>query len=274
MTLKTRNRLLKFFLLASLCVVALSLATFIISVLSHRIIEPPAFRIPAFLDKQPLTKNSFTALMLSFLILLLYVPFCFYFLLKFFENTQTTEIIFFTGFLLACLAECARFITICLGLWLSFTNILIIAGDIVLFGRTLAPLSFLCAAILSDTDQRQDIERNYIILIMASLVFAVAIPMTTARITSTGLVTEGFMILINIMRFFLLLTAVVSFFINGVRKNSMEHKSLAYSAGGLLLSYSILVSTDSFLFLVLGTSGLIAGTYIYLTTLHKMYMWS
>ncbi len=111
-------------------------------------------------------------------------------------------------------------------------------------------------------------------MLMVSIVFAVAIPMNTARIASTGLVTEGFMILINIMRFFLLVTAVASFFANGINKNSQEHKHLAYSAGALMLSYSILVSTDSFLFLVIGSFGLIASTYNYLTTVHKMYMWS
>lgn len=274
MTLKTRNRFIKFFLLLSLATVVLCLATFIYSVVTHSIITPPDLRIPGFLNSIPFAKNSFIALMISFIIIIFYVPVCFYFVLKFFENTQTTEIIFFTGFLLACLAECARFITICLGLWQSFTNMLILAGDIVLFGRTLAPLSFLCAALLSDTAQRQDIERNYIIMLMVSIVFAVAIPMNTARIASTGLVTEGFMILINIMRFFLLVTAVASFFANGINKNSQEHKHLAYSAGALMLSYSILVSTDSFLFLVIGSFGLIASTYNYLTTVHKMYMWS
>ena len=111
-------------------------------------------------------------------------------------------------------------------------------------------------------------------MLMVSVVFAVVIPMNTARIASTGLVTEGFMILINILRFLLLATAVVSFFVTGIKKNSTEHKHLSSSACLLLLSYSLLVSTDSFFFLVPGTVGLIAGTYRYLKTVHKLYMWS
>ncbi len=274
MTLKTRNNFIKIFSGASLLAVFLCLLTFIVALVTHRIITPPDFRIPRFLDYIPFTKQSFTALMISFLVIILYVPMCSYLLLKFFENTQTTEIIFFTGFLIACLAETARFITICFGLWQSFSNMLIFAGNIVFFGRTLAPLSFLCAALLSDTAQRQDIERNYIIMLMVSIVFAVVIPMNTARIASTGLVTEGFIILINILRFLLLATAVVSFHINGIKKNSMEYKHLSSSSCILLLSYSILVSTDNFLFLILGTTGLIAGTYKYLSSVHKLYMWS
>ena len=274
MTLKTRNSFIKIFFISSLALLVLAISVFIIALLNHTILTPPNLRIPSFLESLPFVKNSFIALMISFLILVLYAPICFYLSLRFFENTQSSEIIFFTGFLIASLAEIARFITICLGLWQSFSNTLIFAGNIVLFGRTLAPLSFLCAAILSETSQRQDIERNYIIMMTVSIVFAAVIPMNTARIASTGLVTEGFMFLINIFRFLIFATAVISFFIQGIKKNSLEHKHLASSSCILLLGYSFLVSCDSFLFLILGTSGLVFGTYRYLSYIHKLYMWS
>ncbi|MBQ8679990.1 MAG: hypothetical protein IJ530_09530 [Treponema sp.] len=274
MTLKTRNQFIKTFLFASLAIVALNLITFLFALKFGTILTPPDFRIPAFLSHIPFAKPSFIALMISFAVIILYVPFCFFLLIRYFENTQTSEIIFFTGFLFACLAETARFVTICLGLWQSFSNILIFMGNVVLFGRTLAPLSFLCAALLSETVQRQDIERNYIIMTTVSVVFAAVIPMNTARISSTGLVTEGFMSLINIMRFLLLATTVISFFIQGIKKNSSEHKILALSAFITLLGYSMLVSCDSFFFLISGTLALLAGSYRYLLCLHKMYMWS
>ena len=274
MTLKTRNRFIRVFLIASLLVAASMIAIFFIALGMHTILTPPAVRIPAFLDYLPFAKNSFVALMISFLVLALYACVCFYLLLRFFENTQTSEIIFFTGFLFACLAEAARFITICVGLWQSFSNILIFAGNVVLFGRTLAPLSFFCASILSETSQRQDVERNYLIMMTVALVFAAIIPMNTARISSTGLVTEGFMPLINTIRFLLFATTVLSFLIQGFKKNSIEYKHLASSSSILLFGYSMLVSGDNFLFLILGTILLSFGTYQYLSYIHKLYMWS
>lgn len=274
MTLKTRNSFIRVFLLTSIIIFAFLITVFIISFFNNTLLIPPALRIPSFLTHISFMPNSFTALLLSFLILFIYVPVCFFLLLHYFENTQTTEIIFFTGFLIACLAEAARFLSICLGLWQSFTNILIFAGKVVLFGRTLAPLSFLCAAILSETSQRQDIERNYIIMAAVSTVFAALIPMNTGKIASTGLVTEGFIGLINWFRFLLFATAIISFFIQGIKKNSTEQKHLASSSAVLLLSYSILLTCDNFVFLALGTLGLIAGTYRYLLFLHKMYMWN
>lgn len=274
MTLKTRNNFIKVFLIASILISLFTLILFIISFYKDTILMPPDFRIPAFLQHISFAKNSFLATMISFAVLILYVPVCFYLLIRLFENTQTSEIIFFTGFLFACLAEIARFITICLGLWISFSNSLVIAGNIVLFGRTLAPLSFLCAALLSETSQRQDIERNYVILLAVSLVFAAVIPMNTAKIASTGLVTEGFMNLVNILRFLILLTTLASFLIHGFKKNNSEYKHLASSSTILILGYSLLVSCDSFLFLILGTLALSWGTFRYLKFLHKMYMWS
>ena len=274
MTLKTRNRFIKVFLLSSLALFFLMLVTFIISIATHSLRIPPALRIPHFLDAIPFLPNSFLAVLLSFLVLFFYIPICFFFLIRYFENTQTSEIIFLTGFLLACMAESARFFGICLGLWQSFSNILIFSGKIVLFGRTLAPLSFLCSAILSETSQRQDVERNYIIMMTVAVVFAAIIPMNTARISSTALVTEGFMTLINILRLLLFITTIFSFFVAGIKKNSREHKHLALSSCIILLSYSVLLSCDNFVFLVLGTAGLFFGTYRHLFSIHKMYMWS
>ena len=274
MTLKTRNLFIKIFLIGSLFLIAISLVIFFISLHNHLILTPPDYRIPDFLNKLPFTPKSFVALMISFLLLLLYVPVCFYLLIRFFENTQTTEIIFFTGFLIACLTEISRFIAICLGLWQSFTNILIFSGNIVLFGRTLAPLSFLCAALLSETSQRQDIERNYIIMMTVSVVLATVIPMNTAKIASTGLVTEGFMQQLNIGRLLLLIVTFTSFFLNGIKKNSPEYRKMAISSALILLGYSLLVTCDNFLFLILGTAALAFGTFRYLKVIHAMYMWS
>lgn len=274
MTLKTRNRFIRIFLYISVALTAAMLALFLVTLSKGTILTPPELRIPSFLNFLPFTPSSLTAVMTSFLVLALYACACFYLVLRFFENTQTSEIIFFTGFLLACLAEFARFITICLGLWQSFSNMLIFVGNIVLFGRILAPLSFFCAAILSETSQRQDIEKNYIIMITVSLVFAAPIPMNTARIASTGLVTEGFHSLINVFKFLLFATAILSFFIQGLKKNNGEYKHLAVSASILLSGYTMIICCDNFLFLILGTALLFFGTYRYLAFIHKLYMWS
>ena len=98
--------------------------------------------------------------------------------------------------------------------------------------------------------------------------------MNTAKVASTGLVTEGYMKLINIMRFLLLIMTFVSFFINGIKKNSAEYKQLGLGATFILLGYTLFVSCDNFFFLISATLLLSFGTYRYLKILHAMYMWS
>ena len=274
MTLKTRNRLFNLLFLASLISVAIALGMFILALLQGTILTPPDLRIPPFIARLPFAKTQFVALMMSFGVIIFYVPICFFMILRYFENTQTSEIIFFTGFLIGCTTELFRFLTICFGLWQTFSNMLIFSGNIVLFGRTLVPLSFICASLLSNTDQRQDVERNYIIMITTSVVFAAIIPMNTAKISSTGLVTEGFMFFISIMRVLLILVAFVSFFIHGIKKNSVEYKSIAVSFIILIFGYSVVISSDTFVFLIPGTALLIYGTYRYLKNIHQLYMWA
>ncbi|WP_407428588.1 hypothetical protein [Treponema sp.] len=244
------------------------------SIVKNNIILPQDLRIPAFLSKIPFIKTNLVSIILSFVVLILYVPFCFYIILKYFENTQTTEIIFFTGFLIGCLLELFRFLTLSMNLWQTFSNSLIFSGKMVLFGRTLTILSFACASLFSDTSQRQDVERNYIIMTTASIVFAALIPMNTAKISSNGLVLEGFLKLINIMRLILTVLVFISFYIHGIQKNNFEYKNLAFSFLILIAGYSLLVLTDSFLFLLTGTSLLLGGTYWYFKNLHKIYMWA
>lgn len=274
MTLKTRNLFFKVFLLFSVVSVALSAFLFVLSTARGTILAPPDVRIPSFLNMIPFMPRNMPAVLISLALIILYVPVCLFLILKYFENTQTTEILFFAGFLLGCLCEIFRLFTICFGLWQTFSNMLIFSGNCVLFGRILAPLSFVCAAILSETEQRQDSERNFVIMTTAALVFAVSIPMNTAHISSTGLVTEGFMRLINIIRTTLTILASLSFYIKGTKQGNLKLKKLAGAFLILISGYALLISADNIIFLAMGASSLIFGTYKYLRIIHQMYMWS
>ncbi|MBQ0051401.1 MAG: hypothetical protein KBT11_04985 [Treponema sp.] len=274
MTLKIRNQLLKTFFYISVVTIGISILTLVVCGLTHRIITPPELRIPAFLNSIPLAKNSLIATFLGIGILLFYIPITLFFINRFFENTQSTEIVFFGAFLIGCLCEVSRFFTISFGVWQTFTNLLIFLGNIVLFGRILTPLSLVCASILSEKEQRQDEERNFLLMVTSAIVFAFLIPMNTARISSTGLVTEGFMGLLNAVRVLLVILSMISFYIRSVRHSNKEYIHLGHSQMALYFGYTLLISTDNFLYLIFGAGLLGSGTYFYLKNLHKMYMWA
>lgn len=273
MTLKIRNRILQLFLYISLAALAVSLTVFIIAAARKTLVAPPSLRIPAFLSKIPFLKQDFFPTMLSFAFIGIYVPAVFFYLIKYFENTQSLEIIFFSAFLIGLLCESARFFIICFNVWQTFTNLLIFLGNIILFGRILAPLSFVCSSLLSENEQRQDIERNCLLMVMAAFVFSLVVPLDTAKISSSGLVEESSMFLLNGTRLIFVVLSALSFYIK-----SAKHANKDYIRAGnwmlvLFLGYVLLISADNYVFMVLGTAFLYSGTFFYLKTLHKIYMW-
>lgn len=273
MTLKIRNRILQLFLYISLAVLAVSLAVFIIAAARKTLVVPPSLRIPAFLSNIPFLKQDFFPTMLSFAFIGIYIPAVFFYLIKYFENTQSSEIIFFSAFLIALLCESARFFIICFNVWQTFTNLLIFLGNIILFGRILAPLSFVCSSLLSENEQRQDIERNCLLMVMAAFVFSLIIPLNTAKISSSGLVEESSMFLLNGTRVIFVVLSALSFYIKSAKHANKDYISAGNWMMVLFLGYVLLISADNYVFMVLGTAFLYAGTFFYLKTLHKIYMW-
>lgn len=273
MILKVRNRILRILLYLSLFALASSIAVFVYTVLSGNLVSPPDLRIPKFLSKIPFARQNLAATLLSFAFLSIYVPVVFFYIYKFFENTQSSEIIFFTAFLIGILCETARFFTICFVVWRTFTNLLIFLGNIVLFGRIIAPFSFVAASIFSGLDQRQDIERNYLLMTVLAFIFAIIVPLNTAKISSTGLATESAMFLLNGTRFILIVLAALSLAIKSYVNENKDYISQGIWMLVLYIGYTFLISADCFFLMIPGAALLSFGTYFYLKTLHKMYMW-
>lgn len=273
MTLKTRNTFIKAFFLFAIASILFSAVIYFISLNRQIITTPETIRIPAFLKNFEFTDFSFPCLMISFIVISLYILFTTVLVYNFFENTQCSEIIFFFAFLLGFSCELARFITICLSLWQSFSNTLIFFGNIVLFGRISAILSFLFASIVSDQEHRQDIERNFMIIMAISMVLAIIIPMNTAKITSTGHVIAGFEKSLSVIKHLLCILTAVSFIVHGRHNSSSEYIKLSASYIILVSGYALILCGDNFLFLISGTVLLISGTLYYLKSLHNIYLW-
>lgn len=265
--------MMQFFFYISLFCIASAAAFFIIALVNKAITPPPNLRIPGFMAKIVFLKYSFTATMISISLLVFFVPLTVFFVLKLFENTQSTEIMFFLAFLTGCLCEGVRFLTPLFGLWSTFSELLFFCGRIVFIGRLLCPLSFLFAAIANSPDFRQDVERNLTILFAITVVFAAIVPINTARINSAGTVTWGFPRLFFISRLVFALLGALSFWITAREQNSEEYKKLAVLMLVILSGYGLLVTSDNYVFMLLGLPILVTGAYRYLRTLHSIYMW-
>ncbi|MCR5725522.1 MAG: hypothetical protein K6G80_10595 [Treponema sp.] len=273
MTLKLRNRLFLVLLIFSLLCIMAAAVPLIVAAISHAILPPPQVRIPKFLNYLPFAPYSFTATMLSISLLVVYVPITIFLMYRAFENTQTSEVIFFAGFLMSCLCEGSRILIPLFSLGQSFSQLQLFSGRILLLGRFLAPLSLIVASIMSETEQRQDIERNFMIMLAVSTLFALVIPLNTAELSSSCTIRWGFPRLIAIMNLLLSVTAVVSFWINSIKHDSKEFKKVAFAVIILLAGYNLLCIADNYVCLAAGAALLTTGTQTMLYNLHKLYMW-
>ena len=274
MTLKFRNHFFVLLFVISLCCIVTAAVVFAMAVAANAITPPTGYRLPHLMTRLPLTGYHFTATMLSITFLVLYVPVTVFILLRAFENTQTSEIIFFAGFLLSCLCEGIRVLIPLFAVGQSFSQLQLFCGRILFTGRLIAPLSLVGAAILSSLDQRQDIERNFLIIITISTLSALVVPLNTAQITTACAITWGFSRLFLTVRLCLFVIAIISFWLNGFWHENRELQRIALATVFVCCGYLFLTVADNFLFLGLGLMLLAAGTYKLLSTLHKLYMWN
>lgn len=274
MTLKARNRLFFVFFIASI-VVALVYTFFLIYAgVSNGITPPenPVRPLKLYTDRTIFT-YSFVASVIAILLFIVYVPIGMIVLYTGFENTQSIEIIYFSGFVIACFTEGVRIILPLFGLWETYSLLFIFVGRIVFAGRMLAPLSLLFAAIFSESEQRQNVERNYIILLVVSIVFAVFAPLDTANISSTCTICWGYRNLFVVIRVLLFLATLITIVINAVTKDSPELRENAVGYVILMSGYSLLLTVDNYTVLVLSIALFAMGNVLYLRSLHTLYMW-
>ncbi|MBQ6779843.1 MAG: hypothetical protein IJP62_01285 [Treponema sp.] len=273
MTLKTRNSLIKLFFIFSLVCIALTLVCLSIALITKNIVPPVNLRLPEFLLFIPFSQYNLIATLVSTGIMMLYVPIMLLLLMRYFENTQSTEIIFFSGAVIGCLCEGMRFLILLFGLWQSYSQLLFFIGRIVLAGRLLVPLSFFAAATMSETSQRQNVERNATVLLGLSVVIAITMPLNTAQVTTTGMIVTGFAQVFTIVRVLIFLVTLASFFINARRHDSIELTKITIDYAILMIGYGCLLIADNFLFMGIGTAALGIGTAYFLRNLHRLYMW-
>jgi hypothetical protein len=270
MTIKSRNILLLLLLILSLCLLLADATLLFYNLYKGTLIGPDSFLEqphPGFLAKG----YSFSAVLLSLFIFLVYVSVSVYYLFVQFEKTQSTEIIFFALFLFGCLTESIRLFVPIFNLWHSLSTLLIFTGRIVLFGRTLAPLALLFDAVFSGTEQRQYVERNLVILIVVSIMMALLIPLDTAVVLPNCCVRWGEGRAFLIVRILILVVTAISLFINSFTMGNKEKAPYGFLA--LAAGYEVCCYASSYPAVTTGGVLLFAGTAVYLGSLHRQYLW-
>ncbi|MFA6938236.1 MAG: hypothetical protein WCQ67_08395 [Treponema sp.] len=274
MTLKTRDRIFFSFFILSIIAIIFYVAFLIYSIVTKNLVAPVNEVRPLnFSVGKRLYTYNFTASLISILTFLVYVSVVTFVLFSGFETTQSTEIVYFLGFVLSCFIEGTRLFLPIFGLWKTNSILVYFIGRCVFAARIMAPLSLLFSAIFSDADLRQDVDKNIIILLVISILFAVLVPINTTYFFTTCTVPWSYRELFNAMRIVFFCLTLITIIVNAIKSSSVELREYCYGFVILMIGYSLLQVADNYFTLISAAVLFGVGTTVYLKSIHTIYMW-
>lgn len=277
MTVIVRNRIFIISRCFSFLVYVLTTTAFIYFLYKDAILQPTIQNFNA--NSTIFFRYSYKSVLISIFVFHFYTLVTQIFLYRNFVRTRATEILFFATFLLGCLTESLRCFVPIQYLASNYSEMYILIGKGILFGRILAPLSLLFIALLSEVEQRSKEERNLILIIFTAMFFSFIIPINSTVITKYCTFKWGYSAFLEIFRNIVVFFACLSIFLkNSISffdKTDSMSDSKKMSLGFLALSIGYLIAcyVKNWEMLFIGTILLFIGTHFYLTNLHKKYMW-
>ncbi|MCQ2591584.1 MAG: hypothetical protein MJ188_02270 [Treponema sp.] len=273
MTLKTRNHL-------NLILFILSVLTLLIDTIFLVLkIADGSFSIKQctetiILSNNPsffLTKYNPLCVIISLYFQIIYVSVTSMILLRSFEKTQASDIIYFYLFLVACLVDTFRLYIPVFKLNNTYSNFLMACGNATVFAKILIPLSLLYTVVMSDVEKRQDIEKNIFLLLLLSIFFAQFIPLNNAIVLPNFSVDYSFKITLNFFTYILMTVAVVTQFFYNKRHLYRQNTAIGYLL--ICIGISVLFYSTNILNLSIAMICLGVGDFLYLKELHNQYLW-
>lgn len=274
MTLKARNRILILFFIVALLDAALNTILFIRGMVGQSIVfTEDVHRQFEFLGSLELLGYEPLAVCSSCLAFNAYVLLTTIILYLSFEKTQALETAYFQGFLISCMAESTRILIPLTSLVQSSPASVAIITHIVIAARLLGPLAFLCAEMFSDTESRLFVERNFLIMLLASIFMGILIPLDTKEFCSTFIYQWGLQKIFHMTRVLLVATTLLAITCKIAANYSVEtiHEGIGFLIG--ISGYFLLCNSDNFIMLAVGATALFLGTLYYLHSIHKIYNW-
>ncbi|MDR2477831.1 MAG: hypothetical protein LBD48_00810 [Treponema sp.] len=276
MTLSDRNLFFKAGIaLASVCTVLVIIASVVIipvyPAMRAEVSRRPAGIFHAIIS--PLFSINLYAVHLSLAAMVLFALVSLIMIYHYFEQTQAQEILFVAFFSISFSLETARLIIPLQMVYDIPPLYLIMASRILLFGRYFGIFSLFTASVCAAGLDIQK-QRNIIfIIIVATLIIALGIPIDTQTWDSSLNMINGFTSLFRLIEAGVFLTTVISFFIAARSRGSREYIFTGMGAFLALLGRNLLLNADTWASPGLGILFLALGTWLICTQLHKIYLW-
>lgn len=276
MTLKTRNKLLFVLMIIGFSVAVLALISVLIAGINGKLFLPQISQVERTLQIFPnsilFKYNSYASLAGIFLFAAA-APILSGIIIKGFAKTPSLEIVFFSAFIISFITEELRFFIPLTGITRAYEKYLMFQTKIIMGGRILGSLSLLFSFCFNKLEQRQNMERNFLILVLISILGGVLMPLDSTKITSTFTVLCGYRKMFFIFNLFIFLATVALILIDILVKKNSDLKKVLLGYVILICGYFILQNTDCWLEFGIATLLLSFGSYTYLHAIHSLNVW-
>ncbi len=190
-----------------------------------------------------------------------------------FKKTPSLEIVFFGLFIVSCMLEQVRILIPLVWKNNTFSGILYVEAKILMTARILGPLSLFFSFSFNKADQRQNMERNALILITVSILGGVLFPLDSNKITSTFTVLWSCRTLFGFFRLALFLATISLISVEILIKKNSDLKMVLFGFIIMYAGYHSLQNTDCWSNFALSVVLLTYGSYKYLTSVHELNVW-
>ncbi len=196
----------------------------------------------------------------------------FYLLYSIFEKTQASEIIYLAVFIFAVGLDSIRFWLILFDMAFTYSDRLIVCQNLIIFAKVIAPLAMMLLVTMSEPEQRQNIEKNIFIIFIVSLLFGIFIPINTGSLLPNFSCNHAYHKGINSSIVILTFSSLL-LLISSNNKKGISHK-VTIGFGLMEFGFQILSHSISIAGLILGVCMLYSGTFLYLKSMHNVYLWN
>ena len=126
--------------------------------------------------------------------------------------------------------------------------------------------------MMSDADQRQNLEKNIFILLLVSIFFAQLLPINTAKVCLNFEVDYSYRNVIRITSILIVLATLIALFFNNKQKFYTQLTTIGLAC--ICTGTFILFNSINILRFALAFIFLFVGNLLYLKELHKQYLWN
>lgn len=271
MRIKTRNRLILFGFIVSILILITYISFTIYQFVTGSSIQPEVQQVIDRRHNSFLSRYSPYAVHLSIIFEVFYACVTFRVFLNAFEKTQTSDILYFSLFSASLLLESTRLLIPLFNIAGLLSKTLFTIGKAIVFARILGPLALLFTNLFNlAEDQHQNIDRNYLIILMVSLFFSSLLPLNTTMIHTDYSISFACSSIIKKVLPFIIIINAISLAIHNYTMEYSQKTTIGFTliaAGYFHLIYGISIVT-----FFISVAFMSTGTVLYLKQLHNQYL--